>query len=48
MDKEKIARNDKKQMYFLDVIFAVLALLLVAGTLVAIGGAYCSFINPSF
>lgn len=41
--------HDDNQTDFLDVIFAVLALLLITGTiLVAIGGVYYSIINPSF
>ncbi len=40
--------NDRDGSGFLDVIFAILALLLITGTiLVAIGGIYYQFINPA-
>lgn len=43
------ARDNENQTDFLDIVFAVLAFLLVTGTiLIAIGGVYYSFIHPSF
>lgn len=43
------AHSDENQTGFLDIVFAVLALLLITGTiLIAIGGVYYSFIHPSF
>jgi len=42
------APNDRDETGFLDVIFAILALLLITGTvLIAIGGIYYQFTNPA-